>query len=104
MTRPKLKIKKGDTVKVMTGKHKGVVAKVEKVFPEDSKVLVEGVNVVTRFAKPSQQHPEGPYQVHKPVHISNVALVNADNQHSKVGYKMEDGKKVRFLRKTGEKV
>lgn len=104
MTRPKFKIKKGDMVKVMTGKHKGQVAKIEKVLVDEAKVLVEGVNMVTRFAKPSQLHPEGPFQIHKPIHISNVALVNGDNQHSKVGFKMEADQKVRIFKKTGEKV
>ncbi|CAO5683251.1 MAG: 50S ribosomal protein L24 [Holosporales bacterium] len=104
MTQPKFKIKKGDTVKVMTGKYKGQTGEVTKVLLDEAMVIVDGVNVVTRNVKPSQVNPDGPYQVTKPIHISNVALVDVSGNHSKVGLKMEDGKKVRYFKKTGELV
>ncbi len=104
MTQPKFKIKKGDTVKVMTGKYKGQTGQVTKVLLDESMVIVEGVNVITRNAKPSHANPEGPYQITKPIHISNVALVDASGNHSKVGLKIEDGKKSRYFKKTGELV
>lgn len=104
MTQPKFKVKKGDTVKVITGKHRGQTGKVTKVFLDDSKVLVDGVNVVTRQAKPSQANPEGPYQITRPLHISNVAIVDSNGDVSKVGYRIEEEKKVRFFKKTGQLV
>lgn len=104
MTQPKFKVKKGDTVKVMTGKYKGQTGQVLKVLLDEAMIVVEGVNVIRRNAKPSQANPEGPYDITKPIHISNVSLVNGNGDHSKVGYKTEDGKKVRFFKKTGELV
>ena len=104
MTQPKFKVKRGDTVKVITGKNSGKTGIVKKVILEDQKVIVEGVNVVTRHAKPSQTNPEGPYEVTHPIHISNVAVVDQDGNTSKIGYKEEDGKKVRFFKKTGKLV
>lgn len=104
MTQPKFKVKKGDTVKVMKGKDKGQTGQVLKVLLDDAKVVVEGINVVRRNAKPSHTNPDGPYDVTKPVHISNVAIVDGNGNHSKVGYKMENGKKVRYFKKTGEMV
>ena len=104
MTQPKFKIKKGDTVKVMTGKCRGQTGQVTKVLMDEAMVVVEGVNVVRRNAKPSQANPDGPYDVTKPIHISNVSLVDANGNHSKVGYKVENDKKVRFFKKTGELV
>lgn len=104
MTQPKFKIKKGDTVKVLTGKYRGQIGKVLKMMLDESRVLVEGVNTVTRHARPTQANPEGPYEVTRPIHISNVALVDNDGQSSKVGYRMEDGKKVRYFKKTNNLV
>lgn len=104
MTQPKFKVKKGDTVQVTTGKYRGQTGKVTKVLLDESKVIVEGVNIVTRHAKPSQMNPEGPYEVTRPVHISNVAIVDAEGKPSKVGYRLEDGKKVRFFKKTNQLV
>lgn len=104
MTQPKFKVKKGDTVKVMIGKDKGVVGTVEKVLLDEARVVVTGVNVRTRHAKPSHANPNGSYEVTHSIHISNVAVVNTDGNHSKVGYREEDGKKVRYFKKTGELV
>lgn len=104
MTQVKFKIKKGDTVVVTTGKYKGVTGEVTKMLLDEGKVVVAGVNEFTRNAKPSQTNPDGPYKVQKPIQISNVALVDADGKASKVGYRTEDGKKVRYFKKSGEKV
>lgn len=100
MTQPKFKVKKGDTVKVMIGIDKGVIGTVEKVLLDEARVVVSGVNVHIRHAKPSHTNPKGSYEVTHPIHISNVAVVNADGNHSKVGYREEDGKKVRYFKKT----
>lgn len=104
MTQPKFKIKKGDRVVVTAGKYKGTIGVIEKVLLTENAVVVSGVNEYTRNAKPSQVNPDGPYKVHKPIHVSNVALVDANDNPSRVGYRMEDGKKVRYFKKTGEKV
>lgn len=104
MTQPKFKVKKGDTVKVMTGKYRGQTGVVEKVLLDESRVVVDGVNVHTRHAKPSHANPNGSFEVTHPIHISNVAVVDAEDNHSKIGYREEDGKKVRYFKKTGKLV
>lgn len=106
MTQLKLKIKKGDLVEVTTGKEKGKRGEIVSVDRESMKVLVKGVNMVTRFVKQSAQHPNGPFQKEIPVHISNVALVNAvTNSRSKVGIKtLEDGTRARYFKNNGANV
>ena len=95
------KIKKGDRVVVLTGKSKGTEGTVQKVFPAEQRVLVEGVNMVQRHTKPSQADPQGGIK-HKeaPLHVSNVAIATA-NGASRVGFRTEGDKKVRFAKKTG---
>lgn len=97
-----MKIKKGDTVKVIAGSSKGKTAKVMSVDAKNGKVVVEGVNVVTKHEKPSAANPNGGI-VNKeaPIDISNVMLV-VDGAATKVGFKVEDGKKVRVAKKTGK--
>ncbi len=94
------KIKKGDTVKVITGKDKGKEGKVLSV--KDGKVLVEGVNTVTKHTKPSQANPQGGI-IHKEaaIDISNVMYVNK-GKTTRVGFKLDGGKKVRYAKATGE--
>lgn len=94
------KIKKGDTVKVITGKDKGKEGKVLSV--KDGKVLVEGVNTITKHAKPSQANPNGGI-IHQeaPIDISNVMYVNK-GKTTRVGFKMDGDKKVRVAKATGE--
>ena len=94
------KIKKGDLVKVITGKDKDKTGKVLHV--KDGKVTVEGCNMVTKHAKPSAGNPQGGI-THKeaPIDISNVMLV-VDGVATRVGFKVEDGKKVRVAKKTGK--
>lgn len=100
----KLKIKKGDKVKVTTGKSKGKVGDVMRVFPTTNKVLVSGVNLVKKHTKPSQTSEGGIIQKELPIHISNVSHIDPKTSEStKIGYKtLEDGKKVRFAKKSGE--
>ncbi|MCI6755852.1 MAG: 50S ribosomal protein L24 [Lachnospiraceae bacterium] len=96
------KIKKGDTVKVITGRNKGKEGKVTSVDPKNHRIVVEGVNKVTKHQKPSQAHPEGGLvEQEAPLDVSNVMLV-ADGKTTRVGFKIEDGKKVRFAKKTGK--
>lgn len=94
------KIKKGDTVKVITGKDKGREGKVTAV--KDGKVIIEGINQVTKHAKPSQANPQGGIiQQSAPIDISNVMYVSK-GKASRVGFEVKDGKKVRIAKATGE--
>ena len=96
------KIKKGDTIKGITGKDTGKAGKVISVA--NGKVLVEGVNTVTKHTKPSQVNPKGGI-VHQEaaIDISNVMYVNKGTV-TRVGFKVEDGKKVRIAKSTGEAI
>lgn len=98
---PKLKIKKGDQVVILSGDDKGKTGEVVKAMPKENKVVVQGVNLVKRHTKPSQTIPGGIVTKEAPIHVSNVALAK-DGKATKVGYKTVDGKKVRFARKSGE--
>jgi large subunit ribosomal protein L24 len=97
------KIKKGDRVVVLTGKDKGRQGSVSKVFPKESRVLVGGLNIVQRHTRPSQGDPQGGIKNKEaPLHVSNVAVVDSKGQPTRVGFRMEGDKKVRFAKTTGE--
>lgn len=97
-----MKIKKGDTVKVIAGKDLGTEGQVLSVDVKNHKVLVEGINKITKHAKPSQANPNGGIvEKEAPIDISNVMLV-VKGKTTRVGFKVEDGKKVRFAKSTGE--
>ena len=97
-----MKIKKGDTVKVIAGKDKDKEGKVLSVDAKNSKVLVEGVNVVTKHTKPSAANANGGIvQKEAPIAISNVMYVHK-GKATRVGFKMDGDKKVRFAKSTGE--
>jgi large subunit ribosomal protein L24 len=97
------KVKKGDRVVLLTGKDKGRQGSVLKVFPKEERVLVEGLNMVKRHTKPSQADPNGGIKNKEaPVHVSNVALVDSAGKPTRVGFRMEGDKKVRFAKTTGE--
>ena len=96
-----LKIKKGDTGKVIAGKDKDKEGKVIAVNQKTGKVIVEGVNLLTKHTKPSAQNQNGGIITQEgPIHISNVMLV-VKGQVTRVGFKVEDGKKVRIAKKNG---
>jgi large subunit ribosomal protein L24 len=96
------KIKKGDRVIVLAGKDKGREGNVLRVFPTENRVLVEGVNVVQRHTKPSQGDPQGGIKNKEaPIHVSNVAFVQ-NGEATRVGFRIEGDKKVRFAKKSGE--
>lgn len=96
------KIKKGDTVKVITGKDKDKEGKVIAVNHKNSTVLVEGVNMVSRHTKPNAQNQNGGIiQKEAPIHVSNV-MYSAKGQAVRVGFAVKDGKKVRINKKNGE--
>ncbi len=97
-----LKIKKGDTVKVIAGKDSGKEGKVVSVDVKGGKVVVEGVNMITKHAKPSQANPNGGIvQKEAAIDISNVMLV-VNGKATRVGFEIKDGKKVRVAKATGE--
>mgnify|MGYP003435408368 CR=1 FL=1 len=97
-----LKIKKGDLVKVIAGKDTNKEGKVISVDVKNGKVLVEGVNVVTKHTKPSQANPNGGIvQKEAAIDASNVMLVHK-GKATRVGFKLENGKKVRVAKATGE--
>ena len=97
------KIKKGDRVVVLAGKDKGRQGAVLKVLPSDNRVVVEGLNMVQRHTRPSQGDPQGGIK-HKeaPLHLSNVAIADSKGKPTRVGFRIEDGKKVRVAKTTGE--
>ena len=97
------KIKKGDRVVVLTGKEKGKQGNVLRVFPKDERVLVQGLNIAQRHTKPSQGDPQGGIKNKEaPLLVSNVALVDSKGKATRVGFREENGKKVRFAKTTGE--
>ena len=99
-----LKIKKGDTVKVIAGKDKDKEGKVIAVDTKNHRVLVEGVNMVTKHAKPSAANQNGGIVTKEaPLHISNVMLV-VDGKATRVGFKMDGDKKVRVAKATGKTI
>ncbi len=105
--KPKLKIKKGDIVQVIAGDYayRGKQGRVLAVFPEEQRIIVEGVNLVKKHVKPSQEFPQGGIiEVEAPIHISNVMLVDPETgEPTRVGRKrLEDGRIVRYAKKSGK--
>ncbi len=103
----KLHVKKDDTVIVITGKDKGKKGRVIAAFPRENRVLVEGVNLVTKHTRPSQQNPQGGIiKQEAPIHVSNVMHVDPKSgQPTRIGYKiLENGKKVRIAKKSGAQI
>ena len=99
----KLKIKTGDTVRVIAGDQKGSEGKVIKVLLDKNKAIVEGVNMVKKHMKPSAQSPQGGIvEKEALIQISNLSLLTSKGETTRVGYKTEDGKKVRFSKKSNE--
>ena len=106
-----MKIKKNDTVKVITGHYKGTIAEVTAVFPKSEKVIVEGVNMIKKHIKPTQANPEGGIvEKEAPIHVSNVMAYDSKNKTaSRVGFKNETSKKgeenkIRVYKKSGNEV
>ena len=98
-----MKVKKGDTVQVITGNDVGKTGRVIKVFFDRDRVVVEGVNIVKKHARPTQENPQGGIiEKEATIHISNVMLV-AGGKPTRVGYKtLKDGRKVKFSKISGE--
>ncbi len=102
----KFHIKKGDTVFVNAGNDKGKTGKVLTVIREKDRVIVEGVNIISKHTKPNSKQPQGGIVKQEAgIHISNVQLIDpAQNKPTRVGYKFEDGKKIRYAKKSGEEI
>ncbi|MDL4821664.1 50S ribosomal protein L24 [Actinomadura opuntiae] len=102
-----MKIRKGDEVVVIAGKDKGATGKVLRVLPREDRVVVEGVNLITKNIKADQQRAgreSGRVTVEAPLHVSNVALAE-DGKPVRVGYRInEDGTKVRISRRSGKEI
>ena len=97
-------VKKGDKVMVISGKDKGKTGVILTAFPKKDRVLVEGVNIVKKHMKPNQANPQGGIVSQEAaIHVSNVMLIDPKTgEPTRVGYKVEDGKKVRVAKKSGE--
>jgi large subunit ribosomal protein L24 len=103
----KLHIKKGDTVKVLAGEEKGKTGKVTKVFVEKKRAIVEGVNMVSKSQKPNAKNPQGGIvKMEAPIHISNLNVVDPKTgEATRIGRKLnENGKLVRYAKKSGEEI
>jgi large subunit ribosomal protein L24 len=102
----KFKIKKGDTVYVNSGNDKGKTGKVLSVLTEKDRVIVEGINLVSKHTKPNTKQPQGGIiKQEAAIHISNVNLIDpASSKPTRVGFKVEDGKKVRVAKKSGQEI
>ena len=102
----KFNIKKGDTVYVNSGNDKGKTGKVLSVLTEKDRVIVEGINLVSKHTKPNTKQPQGGIiKQEAAIHISNVNLIDpASSKPTRVGFKVEDGKKVRVAKKSGQEI
>ena len=101
----KIKLKNGDKVRVIAGDHKGTEGEIVTLIREKNKAIVSGVNVVKRHTKPNAQNPQGGIiEKEAPIAISNLSLLTAEGQTTRIGYRMEDGKTVRVSRKNNEAI
>ncbi|MBJ3764488.1 50S ribosomal protein L24 [Maribius pontilimi] len=96
------KLKKGDKVVVLAGKDKGKQGEIQSVNPAAGKAVVEGVNIAIRHVKQSQSSQGGRTPKAMPIDLSNLALLDANGKATRVGFKIEDGKKVRVAKTTGD--
>ena len=100
----KIRIKSGDTVRVIAGDHKGSEGKVVRVIRDKNKAIVEGVNTVKKHEKPSAQNPQGGIvEKEAPIHVSNLSLIDPKSgEATRVGFETRDGAKVRIAKKSKE--
>ncbi|WP_417248511.1 50S ribosomal protein L24 [Celeribacter sp.] len=96
------KLRKGDKVVVLAGKDKGKQGEITTVFPTKGKAIVEGVNIAIRHAKPTQGDQGGRQPKAMPIDLSNLALLDKNGKATRVGFKVEGDKKVRFAKTTGD--
>ncbi len=96
------KLKKGDKVVVLTGKDKGKEGEISSVSPKTGKAIVDGINISIRHTRQSQTSQGGRIPQAMPIDLSNLALLDANGKATRVGFRVEDGKKVRFAKTTGD--
>ena len=96
------KLKKGDKVVVLTGKDRGKTGEISRVMPRDNKAVVDGINISVRHTKQSQTSQGGRIPQAMPIDLSNLALVDGNGKATRVGFRVEDGTKVRYAKTTGE--
>ncbi|PRY22955.1 LSU ribosomal protein L24P [Aliiruegeria haliotis] len=96
------KLKKGDKVVVLAGKDKGKTGEIQAVSPKTGKAVVEGINIAVRHTRQTQTSQGGRVAKAVPIDLSNLALVDANGKATRVGFREEDGKKVRFAKTTGD--
>ena len=98
-----MKYKVGDSVKIITGDQKGSSGKIIKIYRSKNKALVEGINMVKKHNKPNANNPKGGIvEKESPIHISNISFITKEGDATRIGYQIEDGKKVRISTKTKE--
>ncbi|MDB5169280.1 MAG: ribosomal protein [Candidatus Saccharibacteria bacterium] len=103
----KIRLKKGDTVVIRTGKYKGQTGKITATHPSENKVTVEGINIVKKHVKPNQTNPQGAIlEITKPIWVSKVAIVEPTSKKpSRIGYDLKsDGTKTRIFKKSGKEI
>ncbi|MCC5991560.1 MAG: 50S ribosomal protein L24 [Rhodobacteraceae bacterium] len=98
------KLKKGDKVIVLTGKDKGKTGEIDRVMPKDNKAVVSGINIAIRHTKQTQNSQGGRLPQAMPIDLSNLALVDGNGKATRVGFRVEGDKKVRFAKTTGEAI
>jgi large subunit ribosomal protein L24 len=105
MEKMKTKLRKDDTVKVLTGREKGKTGRILKIDHDKGRAIVQGLNMVKKAVRPkSQQEKGGIIDIEAPIHLSNLAFVGKGGKPTRLAFKVEDGKKVRISRKSGEAV
>jgi large subunit ribosomal protein L24 len=98
------KLKKGDKVIVLAGKDKGRQGEITRVMPKEGKAIVEGINIAIRHVRQSQNSQGGRIPQAMPIDLSNLALLDSNGKPTRVGFRFEDGKKVRYAKTTGEAI
>ncbi len=98
------KLKKGDKVIVLAGKDKGKEGEIAQIMPAANKAVVEGINIAIRHTRQSQNSQGGRLPKAMPIDLSNLALLDSNGKATRVGFRQEDGKKIRFAKTTGEAV
>ena len=96
------KLKKGDKVVVLAGKDKGKEGEISAVLPKDNKAIVDGLNIAIRHQRQTQTDQGGRQPKAMPINLSNLALLDSNGKPTRVGFKVEDGKKVRVAKTTGD--
>lgn len=100
---PKLSVKKGDKVRIIAGSNKGESGEVKQVFPKLNKAIVDGLNLVKKHTKATQDNPGGINEIEAPIHISNLMVIDPKTgEPTRIGRKVVEGKIVRYSKKSGE--